>query len=182
MDDIKIMVIEDSPETRNTLKEIFEMSFSGGDVPCEVLINSSGEEALARLESGVIPNLIILDIHLPGISGAEVLVKLKNNEKWKKIPIFPYSSLWNEKTDLPFNEHLQIVKDWYEAARHSEKVGVGLVTQVTPKYQGQESTSIIHPQLVVFVASVLIQQGFELSPSFEMMVKSARRVLSDKNL
>jgi CheY-like chemotaxis protein len=72
-------------------------------VPCEVLIHSSGEEAHQKLESGGIPNLIILDINLPGISGAEVLKKLKANEKWKSIPVFPYSSLWNEKTDLPFN-------------------------------------------------------------------------------
>ena len=179
MNDIKIMVVEDSPETRNTLKDIFEVSFSGGDIPCEVIINSSGEEAIAKLETGVIPNLIILDINLPGISGAEVLKKLKNVERWKKIPVFPYSSLWSEKTDMPFDEHLKIVKDWYEAARHSQKVGAGLVAQVTPKYQGHESTSVIHPRLIVFAASVLIQQGFELSPSFEMMVNSARKVLSE---
>ena len=124
-------------------------------------------------------DLIILDINLPGISGAQVLKKLKSNDRWKNIPVFPYSSLWNEKTDMPFNEHLQIVKDWYEAARHSQKVGAGVVAQVTPKYQGHESTSVIHPRLIVFAASVLIQQGFELSPSFEMMVSSARKVLSE---
>ncbi len=172
------MVVEDSPETRNTLKDIFEVSFSGGDVPCEVIINASGEEAMEKLESGVIPNLIILDINLPGISGAEVLKKLKNDDRWKKIPVFPYSSLWSEKTDMPFDDHLKIVKDWYEAARLSQKVGAGLVAQVTPKFQGHESTSVIHPRLIVFAGSVLIQQGYELSPSFEMMVNSARKVLS----
>ena len=179
MNTINIMVVEDSPETRNTLKDIFEVSFSGGEIPCEVLISSSGEEAMEKLESGVVPNLIILDINLPGISGAEVLKKLKNDERWKKIPVFPYSSLWNEKTDMPFDEHLQVVKDWYEVARQSQKVGTGIVAQVTPKYQGHESTSVIHPRLIVFAASVLIQQGFELSPSFEMMVNSARKVLTE---
>jgi len=177
-DSIRIMVVEDSPETRITLQEIFEVSFSGGDVPCEVIIHSSGEEAMAKLESGVVPNLIILDINLPGISGAEVLKKLKSDERWKKIPVFPYSSLWNEKTDKPFDTHLKIVKDWYEAAEHSQRAGAA-VAEVTPKYQGHESTSVIHPRLIVFAASVLIQQGFELSPSFEMMVNSARKVLSE---
>jgi len=179
MNDMKIMVVEDSPETRNTLKNIFEVSFSGSEIPCEVLMNSSGEEALEKLKSGVIPNLIILDINLPGISGAEVLKELKNDERWKKIPVFPYSSLWSDKTDRPFDEHLKIVKDWYEAVRYSQKVGTGLMAQVTPKFEGQESTSVIHPRLIVFAASVLIQQGFELSPSFEMMLNSARKILSE---
>ncbi len=179
MDAINIMVVEDSPETRNTLKDIFEVSFSGGDLPCEVIINSSGEEALEKLEGGLVPNLIILDINLPGISGAEVLKRLKSDARWKSIPVFPYSSLWSEKTDMPFDEHLKIVKDWYDAARFSQKAGAGLVAQVTPKYQGHESTSVIHPRLIVFAASVLIQQGIELSPSFEMMVSSARKVLTE---
>jgi len=179
MDSIKIMIIEDSPETRNALKDIFEVSFSGGDTPCEVIINTSGEEALEKLNDGIIPNLIILDINLPGISGAEVLKRLKSNEKWKKIHVFPYSSLWNEKTELPFDMHIKVVKDWYEASEHSLKTGDRTLGQVTPKYQGHESTNVIHPRLIVFAASVLIQQGVELSPSFELMVDSARRVLSE---
>ena len=179
MREIKIMVIEDSPETRNTLKDIFEMSFAGTDTPCKVIANSTGEEAFEKLEGGVTPNIIILDINLPGMNGGEALRKLKGSNEWKKIPVFPYSSLWDEKTDLPFDEHLKVVKDWYEAADHSFKTGDRTLGQVTPKYKGQESTSTIHPRLVVFVASVLIQQGFELSLSFRMLVDTARKVIGE---
>ena len=78
MNSIKIMVVEDSPETRNTLKDIFEVSFSGSEVPCDVLISSSGEETFAKLESGVIPNLIILDIILFSYRGVYRKTSLKS--------------------------------------------------------------------------------------------------------
>ncbi len=179
MREIKIMVIEDSPETRNSLKDIFEMSLGGDNPPCEVDVNGSGEEALEKLNSVLIPNLIILDINLPGMSGGEVLAKLKSKEQWKKIPTIAYSSLWDEKTDLPFDSSLKIVKDYYEAADRSLKTGDRSLGQVTPKFNAQESTSVVHPRLVLFVASILIQQGFELTQSFKMMVGAARRVIGE---
>lgn len=178
MKEIKIMVVEDSPETRNTLKDIFEMSLT--EAPCEVVTCVTGEEAIEKLAKGLMPNFIILDINLPGISGGEVLTKLKDSAQWKKIPVFPYSSLWDEKTDLPFDEHVKVVKKWYEAAERSMRTGDRTLAQVTPKYQGQESVSTVHPRLVLFAASILIQQGIELTLSFRMLVDTARRVLEKK--
>ena len=46
----------------------------------------SGEAALEFLEENL-PRLILLDLHMPGMDGRETMKKIKENEKWKKIPI-----------------------------------------------------------------------------------------------
>ncbi len=47
----------------------------------------SGDEALKLINSGLKPNLILLDIMMPGIDGFEVCGKLKSNVKTSDIPI-----------------------------------------------------------------------------------------------
>jgi CheY-like chemotaxis protein/two-component sensor histidine kinase len=41
---------------------------------------SSGEEALALIDQGFRPDLVILDVHMPGIGGLETLVELRRRE------------------------------------------------------------------------------------------------------
>ena len=46
----------------------------------------SGMEALDFLEEQI-PNLILMDIDMPQMGGIEVTRRIKENEKWAKIPI-----------------------------------------------------------------------------------------------
>lgn len=46
----------------------------------------SGEKALECLETET-PRLILLDLHMPGMDGRETMKRIRENEKWKKIPI-----------------------------------------------------------------------------------------------
>lgn len=66
----------------------------------EVLVFSNGEEALALLEaktaSASSPDesfCILLDLDLPGLSGIEVLARLKSNELLRKIPVIILTTL-----------------------------------------------------------------------------------------
>ena len=47
---------------------------------------NDGESAISLLDNNV-PDIILLDILLPGIDGYEVAKKIKDNEKYKDIPI-----------------------------------------------------------------------------------------------
>ena len=47
----------------------------------------SGEQCLEMLENNQIPDLIILDIMMPGMNGWEVFNRLKQNPIWMKISV-----------------------------------------------------------------------------------------------
>ena len=53
----------------------------------EIISIDSGEKCLDYLKRGDIPDLIILDIMMPVLSGWEVQRRLERNFEWKNIPI-----------------------------------------------------------------------------------------------
>ena len=58
---------------------------------CKLLFARTGEEALAILKNDR-PDLILLDLLLPGISGFDVLESIKKDEKLKNIPVIILSN------------------------------------------------------------------------------------------
>lgn len=58
----------------------------------EVWIATTGKEALSFLEKEP-PNVVLLDLLLPGINGFEFLAALKQKEKWKNVPVIILTNL-----------------------------------------------------------------------------------------
>ena len=69
----KILIVEDSAIFRKLLKETLHSRFPS----MELFEAADGEEALQRIEASV-PDLIFMDIKLPGESGLELTKKIKN--------------------------------------------------------------------------------------------------------
>ena len=82
----KILVVDDEPAVRGFLKEFFT------EEGYKVLQASNGEQAilLAEIEN---PEVILLDIHMPGIDGIEVCKRLKSQKKTRCIPIIIITAL-----------------------------------------------------------------------------------------
>ena len=57
----------------------------------------NGDEAFAILANGLIPDVVILDLILPGMSGFEVLEKLKSDNKYAELPVLILSNLGQEE-------------------------------------------------------------------------------------
>lgn len=74
MSTFSIMVVDDEILTLNNLKKALEKE------GYEILLADSGERALELLEK-FRPHLILLDLVLPGISGLEVLKKIKETDR-----------------------------------------------------------------------------------------------------
>jgi len=75
----KVLVVEDYPDNMITIKAILK------DV-CTVLEAINGEEGL-KTALTQLPDLVLLDISLPGMDGYAVLRSLKENEKTEHIPV-----------------------------------------------------------------------------------------------
>lgn len=76
----KIMVVDDEPEILGILK--FRMSSWGYDA----LTAQNGKEGLRMAEEKK-PDLILLDVMMPGMSGFDVLKELKSKDSTKNIPV-----------------------------------------------------------------------------------------------
>ncbi len=76
----KILVIEDELNIQKLAEA--NLTTSG----YEVIVAGNGEEGL-RLAQRESPDLILLDLRLPGMSGWDVLMILKNNRKLQEIPV-----------------------------------------------------------------------------------------------
>ena len=76
----RIMIVDDEEDIRVSVSQIFEIS------GYEVTKAEGGNDCLNKLERAI-PDLVILDIMMPGMNGWDVAARIKENSKWSKIPI-----------------------------------------------------------------------------------------------
>ncbi|BAY08772.1 sensor histidine kinase [Calothrix sp. NIES-2098] len=81
-----ILVVDDVP---TNIKVLFELLEQSGYI---VSIAKSGESALEKAQSGL-PDLILLDVMMPGIDGFETCRRLKANPRTKDIPVIFMTAL-----------------------------------------------------------------------------------------
>ncbi len=76
----KVLVVDDEPNIVLSLEFLMEQA------GFEVVTAEDGEQALARVNDSQ-PDLLLLDISLPGISGFDVLEQLRGKEATAQLPI-----------------------------------------------------------------------------------------------
>jgi CheY-like chemotaxis protein len=74
------LVIEDDPAQQN----IFSQAVKMAGFTVEAIGN--GGDALERLKE-VVPQLVILDLHLPTVSGDEILAAIRADERLASVPV-----------------------------------------------------------------------------------------------
>ena len=82
-----ILLVEDNPGDERLIREAFKAI--EGDIA--VMSANSGSEALALLRRER-PDMILLDLNLPGVDGREVLQELKRDKRLRHIPIVVLTS------------------------------------------------------------------------------------------
>jgi len=88
----KILVADDEQEIRNLLDHFLKCQ------GYEVILASDGNEAL-KLASEKNPQVIILDIKMPGLDGLEVCKRLKEKEQTKLIPVIVITGFEDNKME-----------------------------------------------------------------------------------
>lgn len=80
LENSSILVVDDSVETLKIIGELLKKEFA-------IKVATNGEMALKIAQSNTPPDLILLDIMLPDISGYEVCKQLKKDAATKTIPV-----------------------------------------------------------------------------------------------
>ena len=83
----QILIVDDYPGARYLRSRILS------EAGYEVLEASTGAEALSMART-ITPDLIVLDVNLPDISGIEVCQRLKEDPATASIPIIQVTGAW----------------------------------------------------------------------------------------
>jgi len=85
-----ILLVEDNPDDI----ELTRRAFGRSPLPNEVIVKRDGREALDYLfgtDSGgcanQLPDVMLLDLNMPRVSGTEVLQQVRANERTRSVPV-----------------------------------------------------------------------------------------------
>lgn len=91
MKDKIILIADDDREDREMLEDVIN------GIDSDVIIHSlaSGllaQDFLEKCSEGKLPSIIVLDYNMPVMTGAELLTRIKNAEKYNSIPVVMLST------------------------------------------------------------------------------------------
>jgi PAS domain S-box-containing protein len=87
-----ILVVDDNPDMRSYLQQILSKHF-------HILTANNGEAALEIMQE-VQPNLVLTDIMMPVMDGAELLTRIKAESRWQHIPVLLLSARAGEEARI----------------------------------------------------------------------------------
>ena len=91
---LNILFVDDDEDDR----QLFSEAVKYVTPEINLTLVTCGDELIKLLEtSAVTPDLIFLDLNMPGLSGIKCLELIKSDERYKHIPIAIYSTSWIEK-------------------------------------------------------------------------------------
>jgi CheY-like chemotaxis protein len=91
-----ILLGEDDPDDQEMLKDVF-LAIDNSFI---LFFVNNGKEvisALSKLNDDQMPCLIVLDYNMPGLNGAEILMELAENDRYKVIPKIVWSTSGADK-------------------------------------------------------------------------------------
>ncbi len=151
-DAITILAIDDSPTNLSVLVDHLTHE------DCRVLTAESAQSALNRLEY-VIPDILLLDVMMPGMGGFELCRHLKAHAVYKDIPVI-FLTAKNEREDI------------------LEGFEVGGVDYITKPFREEELSARIRTHIDLKRARNKVQEY-----AFELELKNRRfeELLAEKN-
>ena len=145
-----LLVVDDNETNRDILSRLLERQGH------RVSSASGGEEALARLANGRF-DLVLLDILMPGLTGFEVLQRMKADPALAQVPVIFISAL-------------------DDASGKAQAFRAGGVDYVTKPFQAEEVAARVESQLKISrLQRDLARQNQELTRKNEELVRAQQR-------
>ena len=154
----KILIVDDDWIMLNVMEQTLEP-------PYEVVSAASGSEALRLLRSAdaagaALPDLILLDINMPGMNGYEVLEQLSRDEGLKKIPVVFLTGLTDEQAEM--NSLSRKVLDYMK-----KSVGTRVLLMRVQHYlnltDARRDTSALDPEILASLPESLTEREQEVA-------------------
>jgi DNA-binding response OmpR family regulator len=92
-----VLHIDDNQEITDLLVALFE------DCPLNWVVARTGQEGLEKARERQ-PDLILLDLMLPDISGREVFMQIQADAELQHIPVWVLSVIWWNANRFPWHE------------------------------------------------------------------------------
>ena len=149
-----ILLVDDQPANLQVLLQTL------GSLGCKLLVAKSGEAALTIVQKAR-PDLILLDIMMPGIDGFEVCRRLKADPATEKIPIIFLSAL-------------------DETADKVRGLQLGAVDYVAKPFQPEEVIARVNTHLTIHrLGREVQQQRDELEHELQVVSQLQRNLLPE---
>jgi sigma-B regulation protein RsbU (phosphoserine phosphatase) len=148
----KILLVDDNP---TNLQVLFQTLDGRG---YNLLVAKNGEIAL-NIARKALPNLILLDIMMPGIDGYEVCRQLKADPLTREIPVIFLSALVDTKDKV-------------------QGLDLGAVDYVTKPFQPEEVIARVNTHLTIYRLKRKVQaQRDELEDELQSVAEEQRKLL-----
>lgn len=143
-----ILLVEDNPSDIGLTKRALAKSH----IANEMVVAEDGQEALdylfgagdcAEQTMNDLPALVLLDLKLPRVDGAEVLRRIRADERTRRLPVVVLTTSGEEQDiaqsyDLGANSFIRKPVDFKQFARSVEHLGLyWLVMNETPPPRGR---------------------------------------------
>ncbi|NPD46774.1 MULTISPECIES: hybrid sensor histidine kinase/response regulator [unclassified Lentimicrobium] len=86
----KVLIVDDSITNLQVIGKMLERE------QFQVIFVESGYEALNLLKENYMPDILLLDIMMPGMSGFDFKEQINKHEIWKTIPVIVISALYEQ--------------------------------------------------------------------------------------
>jgi CheY-like chemotaxis protein len=158
-----LLLVEDNTVTRETLVRDFS------SLGCRMTVARSAEEARGALERGLSPHVIILDFRLPGQSGPAFFRSMTEDDRYRRIPVVPFTSLVNSREPAATPILMDFVST--REAQNNRDSSQAIV----PKGDS-ETVTVTPPALLIAVAHGLQTRNVKLPAPY---LKTMRPLLKD---
>ena len=76
----KVLIVDDEPNI------VISLEFLMDQAGYAVAVARTGEEALAQIRD-FLPDVVLLDVMLPGVNGFDILQRVRQNPAWQQVAI-----------------------------------------------------------------------------------------------
>ena len=106
----RILIIDDDADFRDAVKTL--LVHEGFDVTTA----TDGADALGQLEAGPLPDLILLDLLMPGVDGREFLARRRKHGDLAQVPVLVMSADENRR-DVEWERVVGVIPKRFDFAK-----------------------------------------------------------------